>query len=190
MQSANHNREIEARFLEIDRVDITEKLRRLGAKDLGQDLLEEIIFYDPQKKWLAEKKMVRIRAQRDGTFLTFKDSSKETVDGTVEIEFGISDAGKARDFLEAIGIRAFRRQQKRRHTFALGYAVITIDEHPKVPAYLEIEGPSEQALNDAAQALGLDWSRAHFESSRDIIENIYRIPLTSLSAYCFDEEIK
>lgn len=40
------NTEIEVRLWEIDKAALVEKLRRLGAEDLGEDILEDIIFYD------------------------------------------------------------------------------------------------------------------------------------------------
>lgn len=35
------NQEIEVRFLEIDAEELKEKLKKLGAKDLGEDFLRE-----------------------------------------------------------------------------------------------------------------------------------------------------
>ena len=52
---------------------------------------------------------------------------------------------------------------------------------------MEIEGPSEFDLKKAAKVLGLNWKDAHFESSRDFIEKIYKIPLTRLKIYTFDK---
>jgi adenylate cyclase class 2 len=173
--------------LEINKPAIIGRLKFLGAKDLGGQVLEETIFYDPRKKWLKEKKMVRLRKSSAGLFLAFKHTQKDSADGTLELEFKVRDFKKAKAFLENIGLKAFRVQQKRRHSFIYRNTKIDIDEHPKVPVYVEIEGPSEFDLKKAAKVLGLNWKDAHFESSRDFIEKIYKIPLTRLKIYTFDK---
>ena len=56
------NREIEVRFLEIDKAALIARLKELGAHDHGEELLEEIIFYDKDLKWRdVENKRVRLR---------------------------------------------------------------------------------------------------------------------------------
>lgn len=183
-----NNQEIEARFLEINSEELKSKLRQLGAQDLGDDLLEEIIFYDKGLKWLDYKrKLVRIRKRKDEITLTYKHTELDTVDGTEEIEFKISDVERATTFLERIGLVAYRHQQKRRHTFKLDQVIIDIDTWPKVPTMVELEGPSEQALKEAAEQLGLDWSKAVFENPRAVIEKYYHIPVHSLKFYTFDK---
>lgn len=181
----NTNQEIEVRFLEIDKDDMVKKLLLMGAKDMGEELLEETIFYDAEKRWLAENKVVRLRKTPTQQTLTYKHTVEQSASGTEEIEFPVPDLDKARAFVEALGLVAFRVQEKKRRTFVWGGVKIEIDEHPMVPVYLEIEGPSESLLKDTARALNLDWQQAHMESSRDFIEQIYKIPLTSLKIYKF-----
>lgn len=61
----NDNKEIEARFLEIDPTAIKNRLNELGAKDIEEGMLDEVIFYDNElnlilqtrclKKWVPHK---------------------------------------------------------------------------------------------------------------------------------------
>lgn len=183
--SMENSLEIEVRFLEIDVPQTVKKLLLLGAKDLGEELLEETIFYDTDKKWLEEKKMVRLRKTPTKQLLTYKHTTADTPNGTEEIEMTITDLAKTKLLLEALGLVAFRIQEKKRRVFLWDGVEFAIDEHPMVPPYLEIEGPSETLVKDAARAIELDWGNAHFESSRDFIEKIYQIPLTSLKIYTF-----
>ena len=44
--SKNKNIEIEARFLNINKTTLIKKLKLLRAIDLGEKLLEKVIFYD------------------------------------------------------------------------------------------------------------------------------------------------
>ena len=55
------NKEIECRFLEIDKKDLIKRLKKLGAKDKGEVLLEETIIYDKDLKWRNENRFVRLR---------------------------------------------------------------------------------------------------------------------------------
>ena len=75
----NADKEIEVRFLEIDKEALIKKLEHLGAIDLGKDFLREVIFYDKAGKWqYEEKKFVRIRSTREGIFLAFKHTTEDT----------------------------------------------------------------------------------------------------------------
>lgn len=54
-------KEIEARFLEVNKASLLQKLSEIGAKDLGESVLEEIIFYDAAMKWRDEQKYIRLK---------------------------------------------------------------------------------------------------------------------------------
>lgn len=185
MSEGVNNREIEVRFLAINVPETVKKLLLMGAKDLGEELLEETIFYDKDKKWLQEKKVVRLRKTPTKQTVTYKHTQTGAPDGTEEIEMNVEDLAKSKALLEALGLVAFRQQEKKRRVFLWDGVEICIDEHPMVPPYLEIEGPSENLIRDAARALELDWNNVHYESSRDFIEKIYQIPLTTLKTYTF-----
>lgn len=187
MTSAFADREIEVRFLDIDAATLLEKLAGLRAEDRGEDFLDEIIFYDRELKWqYAEKKFVRLRKTKNGVRLTFKHNQAETAEGTQEIEVSVGDLETTQRLLEAIGLIAFRHQQKKRRTFTLDGVIIDIDTWPKIPTYVEFEGPSEAALKKLAAKLGFDWGNAVFESARFIIEKRYGIPVSKLRYFTFD----
>lgn len=180
------NKEIEARFLEINKEDLLAKLKVLGAKDLGETLLKEIIFYDPKLKMLTDREFIRLRTSRGKTTLTYKHHKERTVDGATEIEFEVNDAKSAEAFLEKIGLPAYRHQEKKRHTLTLDGVTIDIDTWPRIPTYVELEGPSEQALKTVAQKIGFDWKDAIFDDARAIIEERYHIPVGSLHWFTFE----
>lgn len=180
------NKEIECRFLEIRKDELIKKLRLLGAEDRGEKMLEETIIYDPELKWKTDQKFIRIRKVGDEIKLTYKEHRRFTVDGTIEIEFGIHDFQKAELLFEAIGFKPFRHQQKKRHTFVLDGVMFDIDTWPKIPTYVELEGVSEAALKRAAVAVGYAWQMAVFHDAAWIIENKYNIPVKSLRWFTFD----
>ena len=178
--------EIECRFLEINKEVLLKKLLELGAHDEGESMLEETIIYDPEGKWRDENRFVRLRKNGNETKVSYKEHREHTVDGTYEIEFGIDDYKKAELLFEKIGLKAFRHQQKKRHTLQLNGVTFDIDTWPRIPTYVELEGESEQALKDAAKSVGLDWKDAIFNNASWVIENKYNIPVRILKLFTFD----
>lgn len=182
------NREIEARFLEIDVEAFKKRLTEVSAEDLGEDFLQEVIFYDKDLEWQKYgRKFARLRQNKKGVFMTFKHVETDTVEGAQEIELKVDNFDKAKDFLEEVGLVAFREQEKKRHSFKLGNVIVDIDTWPSIPTYLELEGPSEEDLKKAAQILGLDWSQAVFEDARHIIENRYKVPVGQYKYFTFEK---
>lgn len=183
------NREIEVKFLEIDKEALIKKLRELGAKDLGEDNLKEAIFYDKEGKWqYDEVKFVRIRQTSKGIFVTFKHKEVHGVTGTKEIEFTANDFQKVKDFLLEVGLVFFREQEKKRHKFLLDEVTVDIDSWPGIPTYVEIEGPSEEAIKEAAVKLDFDWTKAEFGLAHDVIEGKYKVPVRSFRYFTFEKQ--
>jgi adenylate cyclase class 2 len=184
--AAKNFREVEARFLNVDVGALLERLKAAGAEDLGEDLIHEVIFYDKDLRWQREeKKYARVRKTKNGIRMTFKHNDVLGADGTKEIEIAVDDFDRAAAFLEAIGLVAFREQEKKRHSFKLGEVMVDIDTWPSIPTYVELEGPSEEALKETASRLGLDWNQAVFESARFLIEKYYGIPVSSYRHFTF-----
>lgn len=178
--------EFEVRFLDIDTSKLIKTLRSKGAQDLGESMLEEVIFYDPEQKWRKQKKLVRLRQNGDKTTLTYKHHHAQAVDGATEIELEVNDMAEAESFLKEVGLRAFRHQQKLRHTFKLSEVTVDIDTWPKIPTYVELEGPSEKVLRQAAEQLELDWKNAVFINALEIIENVYSVPAGNVEWFTFN----
>lgn len=181
-------KEIEVRFLEINKDELVKKLIELGAEDGGEDMLEEIIFYDNDLTWRdMGGKRLRLRTQKGKTLLSFKHHIEHSADGTEEIEFEVSDVNSAKDFLEKIGYPAYRHQQKKRHTLKLNDVTFDIDTWPRIPTYVELEGMSEEVLKLMSEKVGLDWKDVVFENPRIVIEKHYNIPVGNMRWFTFDK---
>ena len=156
MQPFTEDLEIEVRFLEVNVAELFAKLKDLGAKDEGEDFLEETIFYDKALEWQAYgRKLVRIRKTKKETLLTYKHQAVDSATGTEEIQFPVPDARVATKFLDRVGLVAYRKQEKKRHTFVLGEVTIDFDTWPKIPTYVELEGASEESLKRPHSSWGL-----------------------------------
>ena len=182
------NREIEVRFLEINKDELIKKLIELGAEDKGEDLLEETIIYDKELKWRDEGgKLMKLRTRKGKTVLTYKHHFEHSATGTEEIEFEVSDAKAAEILLETIGYPGYRHQQKYRHTFVLDGVIFDIDTWPRVPTYVELEGSSEEVLKATAQKVELNWNKVVLENPRVVIEKTYNIPVGNMRWFTFDK---
>ena len=179
-------KEIEVRFLEVDKEALVKKLISLGAKDRGEVMLEEAIIYGPEDKWLNERRLVRIRKSGESVKVTYKEYTEVAIGGASEVEFEVEDFKKAELFFEKIGLPAYRHQQKKRHTLEYNGVTFDIDTWPRVPVYVELEGPSEESLREVAKAVGLDWTKHEVRDPRWVIENIYKIPIGTMRWFTFD----
>lgn len=186
--SIMNNKEIEVRFLEIDKGDLVKKLKALGAEDRGETILQEIVFYDPELKMLTDRQFVRLRTAHGKTMLTYKHHKERAVDGAIEIEFQVSDAKQAEVFLEKLGVLAYRHQEKKRHTLTLNGVTADIDTWPGIPTYVELEGPSEAALKSMAAKIGFDWKDAVFDDARAVIEEHYHVPVGKMHWFTFERQ--
>jgi len=185
-------KEIEVRFLEIKKEELLNKLKDLGAQDKGSDTLKETIFYDDAKKFIDEHKFIRIRENKNGALLTYKQHMSKGkdisgIDDVDEVETKVDDPEAMKVMLEKVGFEAFREQEKHRHSFVLDEVMIEIDEWPKIPVYMEMEGPSEEALKAIAEKLGLNWKDAYFGSARDVIEKVYNMPVMEYKHFTFSK---
>lgn len=179
--------ELEVKFLEIDKPQLISKLHSLNATDQGEILLDEVIFYDQKLDWVKRQKIVRVRKAADQITLTYKYNKNKELDGTEEIEMLVDDFYAAQDFLSAIGLRLFRHQQKYRHTFVLDQVTIDIDTWPKIPSYVELEGPNEKQIKQVASMLGFDWQQRIISNARQLIEEHYSIPVSSYKFFTFEK---
>jgi adenylate cyclase class 2 len=179
------NIEREVRFLDIDKESFVKKLQSLGAIDLGDDVLEEIIFYDKDNTWPKQNRLVKLRGKGKNITLTYKHRKSTAIDGTEEIEVTIDNIRKAALLLERAGLSPFRQQEKKRHSFKLNDIRIDIDTWPGVPTYAEIEAPTNERLKEASQQLGFDWSKANSDDVRDVLLKKYDVPLANLRVFTF-----
>src|SRR4051794_1553929 len=106
--------EIEVRFLEVDVAALRTALSRLGADELGEVLLKEIIFLDAAGQWSGQGKLVRVRSDGEKCELAYKHHHAHTIDGAREIEVEVASFEKTAEFLRAVGLKKARIQEKKR----------------------------------------------------------------------------
>ena len=178
--------ELEVRFLNIDYVGLVNRLKELGAKDLGEEFLTEVIFADDARTWWADNRFLRLRTNGKKTELAYKHHKKDSLGGAQEVELEVADFDQMKLLLELSGFDGLRYQEKKRHSFVLGEVRFDIDTWPSTPSYIEIEAPSETELKKAVQKLGLDWKAAVYENANKVLLKHYNIEVLKLRYFTFE----
>ncbi len=124
-------------------------------------MLEVNLRFDTREGTLAQRReILRLRRSRDAR-LTHKRPARPAGElfGRPEVEVVVEDFEATREVLERLGFVVIVRYEKYRAQYRLGTVQVALDELP-FGAFVELEGPSAQALEQAAHELGLPWSQA------------------------------
>lgn len=158
--------EYEVRLLEVDVDKVKERLNELGA-ELKWDLLQRRYVYDFIPK--VEGKWIRLRTNGEKTTLTIKNLVSSEIDGTQELEIEVDNFERTNMILKELGYEPKGYQENRRCHYVLNGVEIDFDYWPLIPTYLEVEGPSEDAVYNTISALNI---KKEDVTTRDV-EGIY-----------------
>jgi adenylate cyclase, class 2 len=173
--------EIETKVLEIDKEELIRTFESLGAQKVSDTkLIAE--WYQP-KGFVREKEntvawYLRIRGNEDGyTEVTWK--GKSDVLGVSrkhkEINLKVEDREKIRDLFKEIGLEPCAYQEKFRTSWHYKDWQFDLDQYPDMPAYLEIEGNSEEHIRQAIKLLKLEEYQTSSEGERVLIQEKYNL---------------
>ncbi len=170
--------EIETKVLDIDLEDTKKKLFSLGAEQIGHNRLIVDWFRIKGVKEGGDEWFLRIRSYSDGkNEVTWK--AKSEILGTArkhkEINFDISEPDKLSDLFEEIGLEKYAHQEKDRTSFRYKDWQFDIDQYPGMPAFIEIEGNSEEHVKEAMKLLGLENNRTWAKGERILIQDTYHL---------------
>ncbi|OGI64971.1 hypothetical protein A3A95_02370 [Candidatus Nomurabacteria bacterium RIFCSPLOWO2_01_FULL_39_18] len=171
--------EIETKVLNVDKEEVKEKLKALGAKEIQNTRLV-IDWYGP--KGLTHEGddpwYLRIRTSTGGKSEISWKSLPEITGNTRhsdEINISVGDAILAGKLFENVGIEHYAHQEKDRASFLLKDWQFDLDQYPGMPAYLEIEGKSHEHVQEAIKILGLEDHKSIGEGERVLIKKEYEL---------------
>jgi len=175
--------EIEATYPDVSHDELREKLKTLGAT-LKQPMhvMKKAIYDYPDLRLDAIASWIRVREEAGKITMGYKRRQSETVEGMYEVEFDISDYDKAREFLEAIGLKTKALQESKREVWQLDDCTVTLDEWPWIPTYAEVEGPNESSVRGVSSKLDLDYDTAMFDSIDAIYLKHFDVTRTEISS--------
>ncbi len=143
--------EFELRVLEINHEELCKKLESLNA-EFKFNALQKRYVYDLKPK--SDHKWIRLRTDGMTSTLTIKDVQQKTIDGTKELEIVVDDFERTNEILETLGFHNRGFQENKRTRYILDGVELDLDRWPLIPEYLEIEGPSEEAVYACLEKLG------------------------------------
>jgi adenylate cyclase class 2 len=157
--------EYEATFANINKIEIRNKLKNLGAKKVRDEfLMKRIVFNLPTNE---RGTWIRVRDEGDKIMLAIKsiEGDGKNIEGQKELELQINDFKKGIMILEKIGCIKKSYQENKREIWILEDVEIAIDEWPFLEPFVEIEGNSEKEVKSIAEKLGFNYSNAIFSST-------------------------
>ncbi len=108
-------------------------------------------FHNNSKKW------IRVRQTNDVTTIAVKHilaKNDTNIQQMLETEIEVPSIKEANNLLEALGFSHKSYQEKQRVTYILEEHEIDIDTWPGIPTYVEIEGESEEDLENMLNKFG------------------------------------
>ena len=163
--------EIEAQFLNINKDEIREKLKTINATLAKPEvLMKRTVFYT------GKHSFARVRDEGDKIVMTYKNVEDDnSILGTKEVNITVDNYDNAILFLRGCGLQIKARQETLREIWKIEDVEICIDTWPWLPAFIEIEGPSEESVWNTAGKLGFSKEQAKFGSVDTTYQHYYGI---------------
>jgi adenylate cyclase class 2 len=105
---------------------------------------------------------LRLRRESDRVALTLKVVAGQTIEGQQEVELQVDDFQQAETLLGLLGCRKRAYQESKRERWKLDGVEITLDTWPFLRPFVEVEGPSEEAVQEICERLRLVYQDALF----------------------------
>ena len=189
--------EIEAKFLDVNILDLKQKLELNKAKFIGSfDYKRKA--YDFPGKPLAKNHhaWVRLRDEGERVTLAYKQRLGVKVNngsipdlGMKEIEVVVSDFNLTDQILKSIGLIEKFYEENKRERYILDNVEIDIDTWPMIPTYVEFEGSSWENVEAVSKKLCFKWEE-HLRCTTMQIYRKYGIEENDYSVITFTEQIK
>lgn len=187
--------EIERKILEINKHEVAARILRLRPrpKKVFEGLVRVKYFDFTDNRIRKKKDLLRLRefspvytktsvqravcfrAYTELVYKTFK-CVKNMCKYFDELEFkfvGRNDFEILSALFKNIGLQQTLYYEKRRTLYAWKNLNFEIDEHPKIPAFLEIEAASPKAIDKAIKALGLEKYEQTAENISELMKRKY-----------------
>jgi predicted adenylyl cyclase CyaB len=168
--------EIEQKLRLLDRVQAQlteERCRRLAVADKAFTIQRDEYFDTSNEDLLKGDFTVRIRQLEDRVFIALKGPRIHQPSGVhrrIELEFEVPDQRHLRTQLETQGLLRTAVIDKRRCEFSIQQCSVALDTVPFIGSFIEIEGPSEEAIEAVRNALDLSAAVAVKENYTELLE--------------------
>jgi adenylate cyclase class 2 len=190
------DQEIEAKFLNIDKSQVIDRLTKLGAIQQFEILYRRQVFDYPDRRLDKNAAWIRLRDEGYQTTLTYKrrlgvkDRNRGQDDeGMEELEVIVSDFDTTAAILLKTGLELNHYAENKRTRYLLDDVEVDIDEWPLLEPYIEIEAASWPEVDETAQKIGLNPQDKIICSTNQIYDRL-GIRFNDYRYVTFDRQIK
>lgn len=160
--------EIEAKFPVSNLASVRRRLRACGAVFLGTYVQTDRFYDSPDRTYQRNGCGLRLRCLntlRSGAKkldarpqITFKGPVKANARVKIrrEIQTRLDCGQTAHQLLLACGLEQVAVFEKRRSSYRLGDCLVELDRLPPLGSFVEIEGPSEKAVESMRRRIGIE----------------------------------
>ena len=164
-------------FYPVTVADMRQQLERLGASCVRPMSMQRRVNLDLPPARHSPSRWLRVREEGDTVTLALKEIVKNTegIERQKELQIEVSDTETTLAILQELGASARSWQENRREIWRLGNVEVVIDEWPAISPLVELEGPDETSVQQAAEQLGFDWSSGIFATVSVIYEREHNL---------------
>ncbi len=136
---------------------LRERLVQLGAKCEGEQLEVNVYFDTAEGQLLKSDRALRLRSIGEKNVLAYKGpAQKSKYKKRQEIQTAIEDEAALKSLLAELGFGQSLAFEKRRESWLLDKCRVELDSLPLLGEFVEVEGPSEAAIEQVLSKLELD----------------------------------
>jgi len=151
--------EIEAKIKVESLSPVGEKLKSLGA-EFRADIIQRDTYFDASSALVKSDRGLRLRRQViDGAeefILTYKGAKQAgKFKSRTEIEVTVADFGAMSELLAELGYEKTLEFEKKRALWSFWACDICLDKLERLGSFVEVEGPSEETINEVLEKIGL-----------------------------------
>ncbi|MBZ5728398.1 MAG: class IV adenylate cyclase [Acidobacteriia bacterium] len=155
---------------------VEQRCRRLGTGEPAA-IVQRDEYFDTSNEDLRKGDFtVRIRQAADRVFVALKGPRIHQPSGVhhrIELEFEVPDPRHLRAQLETQGLIRTAVIDKRRSEFSIQECFVALDTVPFIGSFIEIEGPSAEAIESVRNTLDLSAAVAVKENYTELLEEAF-----------------
>lgn len=168
--------EYEAIFTNIDKGDMRERLKKVGAESVRPETLIKQHNFGLPEGMNTKNGYLRVIDENGTIIMSIKSASPENnTNNPKEVELEVVDADQAIGFLKALGAPKGSYQESKREFWKLDGIDISIEDWPFLEPFLKIKGKNETEVRNASSWLGLDHDSAEFCAVDELYSQKYNL---------------
>lgn len=176
-------KELELKFLEIDKEALISKLKEKGARLHVDSILKTIYFDTKNGDFRSNDEVLRLRTLGDKVELCRKMNRRMEGEcrASEELEVFVSNFDEMVCILESLGYVQGLVFEKIRTEYVLSDGShFAIDEFPGIPVFVEIEAESVERINELAKEYGLQNYESTHKTGQEILREKYGVEVNGL----------